>query len=58
MQQTIIGDGKNDISMFLAADECYAMGNAVPELKAIATAVIDTNNNDGVARWLLENRNF
>ena len=52
------GDGKNDISMFLAADECYAMGNAVPELKAIATAVIDTNNNDGVARWLLENRDF
>jgi len=52
------GDGKNDVSMFMAADECYAMGNAVPELKAIATATIDTNNNDGVARWLLENRQF
>ena len=52
------GDGKNDVSMFMVADECYAMGNAVPELKAIATATIDTNNNDGVARWLLENRQF
>ena len=49
------GDGKNDISMFRAADECYAVENAVDELKRIATGVILSNNSDGVACWLLEN---
>jgi Cof subfamily protein (haloacid dehalogenase superfamily) len=49
------GNGENDISMFEIADECYAVGNAVDALKAIATAVIDTNDRDGVAKWLLEN---
>lgn len=48
------GDGKNDISMFRAADECYAVADAEPELKAIATDVIGSNEDDGVARWLLE----
>ena len=49
------GDGLNDLPLFLAADECYAMTNATQELKDIATAVIDTNDNDGVARWILKN---
>jgi len=48
----VFGDGINDLSMFSVADECYAVSNAVPELKAIATAVIDSNDNDGVAKWL------
>ena len=48
------GDGKNDISMFDVSDECYAVENADPELKRRATAVIESNDNDGVARWLLE----
>jgi hypothetical protein len=48
----VFGDGFNDISMFQAADECYATANAVPELKAIATAVIGDNGSDGVARFL------
>ena len=48
------GDGLNDLPMFEIADECYAVANAVDELKAIATDVIDSNNNDGVARWLSE----
>lgn len=48
------GDGKNDISMFLAADECYAMSNAAPELKEISTKVIDSNENDGVVKQLLK----
>lgn len=52
------GDGKNDISMFEVCDEKYAVANAVDELKAIATAVIGANNDDGVARWLLENREY
>lgn len=46
------GDGLNDIPMFKISDECYAMQNAVMELKQIATAVIEGNNNDGVAKWL------
>lgn len=49
------GDGTNDIPMFGIADECYAVANAVPELKNIATAVIDDNESDGVARWMEEN---
>lgn len=51
----VFGDGKNDIDMFNIADECYAMENAVDELKEIATAVIGNNNEDSVAKWL-ENR--
>lgn len=46
------GDGKNDIEMFELADESYAVENAVDELKAIATGVIESNDSDGVAKWL------
>lgn len=48
------GDHVNDLDLFAAADEGYAVGNAVPELKAAATAVIASNEEDGVARWLAE----
>ena len=46
------GDAINDIPMFQISDECYAVENAVEELKKMATAVIESNNNDGVAKWL------
>lgn len=46
------GDGINDIDMFLIADECYAVENSVPELKEIATKIIDSNIDNGVAKWL------
>lgn len=49
------GDGLNDIPMFKISDECYAVENAVNELKAAATAVIGSNNEDGVAKWLEKN---
>ena len=49
------GDGVNDISMFEVSDECYAPSNAHESVKAIADAVIDSNENDGVVKWLLEN---
>jgi len=49
------GDGVNDLALFEAADERYAVENAVPELKAAADGVIGSNEADGVARWLLEN---
>lgn len=48
----VFGDGKNDIDMFEIADEAYAVENAVSELKTIATAVIDSNDKNGVAKWL------
>lgn len=49
------GDGYNDVKLFEAADECYAVGNAVQSLKEIATGVIGSCDEDGVAKWLLEN---
>ena len=49
------GDSINDIPMFEASDECYAVSNAVDELKRIATGIIESNNEDGVARWLSKN---
>jgi len=50
----VFGDGANDIPMFQIANEGYAMANAIDALKEIATAVIDSNENDGVAKWLAE----
>lgn len=46
------GDALNDIPMFQISDECYAMENAVDKLKEMATGVIASNNEDGVAKWL------
>lgn len=46
------GDAMNDYSMFEVADEAYAVKNAVEELKTIATAVLDGNETDAVARWM------
>ena len=53
----VFGDGENDMDMFQMADESYAMENAVEELKEIATDIIGSNNDDGVAKWLLQNCN-
>ena len=47
------GDAVNDLPMFEVSDECYAVENAVDELKAAATGIIGSNEDDGVARWLL-----
>lgn len=48
------GDGLNDVDMFEMADEAYAVQNAAEELKAVATAVIGSNDEDGVAKFLCE----
>ena len=48
----VFGDGKNDIDMFEIADEAYAVENAVSELKVVATGIIESNENDGVAKYL------
>ena len=52
------GDAVNDIPMFEISDECYAVANAMPELKAYVTGVIASNDEDGVAKWLMQNRHF
>lgn len=49
------GDSTNDIPMFEVSQECYAVANATSELKAVATGVIGSNEEDSVAYWL-ENR--
>lgn len=48
------GDAINDMEMFKVADEAYAVANATCELKDIATGVIESNDEDGVAKFLNE----
>ena len=48
------GDGINDLPMFAAAEEGYAVANACQALKDAASAVIDSAEQDGVAKKLLE----
>ena len=50
----VFGDGANDIDLFEAADEAYAVGNAAKTLKCVSTAVIGSNDENGVANWLLK----
>lgn len=46
----VFGDGKNDLSMFLQAPFSIAMGNAIPELKEIATFITDKASEDGIQK--------
>ncbi len=46
------GDADNDIPMFEAVKYSVAMGNAVDELKNIATYVTDSNNEEGIANFI------
>ena len=48
----VFGDQVNDIGLFHAADEAYAVAGAAPELARHATAVIGSNDDDDDARWL------
>ena len=48
------GDNRNDIALFEAADEAYAVENACEELKHVATGVIGSCDTDAVARFLME----
>lgn len=44
----VFGDGFNDYSMFQQAPMSIAMGNAIDELKEIATYVTSDSNKDGI----------
>lgn len=49
---TAFGDDYNDIEMLTQCGLGVAMGNAISEVKQIADVVTDTNNNDGVAKYI------
>lgn len=50
------GDAENDIPMLQKAGVGVAMGNAAEKVKEAADAVTATNNEDGIAVWLENNR--
>lgn len=45
----VFGDDFNDVGLFHMSGFPVAMGNAIPELKACAAHVTDSNDHDGVA---------
>ena len=47
-----IGDSYNDLPMFEVVKHCVVMGNALEDIKKVADEVIDTNDEDGVAKFL------
>jgi Cof subfamily protein (haloacid dehalogenase superfamily) len=48
------GDDYNDIEMLRDCGIGIAVANAIPEVKAAADYICDTNDNDGVAKWIEE----
>ena len=46
------GDGMNDYHMLEVAKYSIAMGNAAEEIKALATDITDTNDNEGIYKAL------
>lgn len=49
----VFGDGENDIKMFQQAPMSIAVGNAIDELKALATYVTDRSDEDGIQKACL-----
>ena len=49
------GDDANDVDLLQFAGTGVAMGNAIDDVKAAADCVCDTNESDGVAKWIEEN---
>ena len=48
----VFGDNLNDLSMFEVADRCYAVENALDEVKERATEIIPRCDQDGVALFM------
>ena len=48
----VFGDSVNDLSMFRIADEAYAVAGSAEDVKAAASAVIGSNEEDAVAAFL------
>ncbi|MEX1030667.1 MAG: HAD hydrolase family protein [Paenibacillaceae bacterium] len=49
---TVFGDNLNDIGLFRAAGKKIAVSNAHPQILEMADQVVESNNDDGVARYL------
>lgn len=49
------GDDHNDVSMLRECGIGVAMGNAIKEAKEAANYVCDTNEQDGLAKWIAAN---
>jgi Cof subfamily protein (haloacid dehalogenase superfamily) len=49
------GDDYNDISMLKNCGAGVAVSNSINEAKAAADYICDSNDNDGVAKWIEEN---
>ena len=50
----VFGDDANDIEMLRECGIGVAVANAINEAKAVADHICDSNDNDGVAKWLEE----
>lgn len=48
------GDDYNDIEMLRNCGVGVAVANAIYEVKAVADCICDTNDSDGIAKWLEE----
>ena len=48
------GDSINDYEMMDTADKAYAPQNADKRIKHFSDGIIGSNNDDGVAKFLLE----
>ena len=53
-ETVVFGDDYSDISAIQKGGVGVAVANAIDEVKAVADYICDTNDNDGVARWLEE----
>ena len=51
-QREVFVEGDGEVLTVRIADEAYAVANARDELKAVATAVIGSNEEDAVAAFL------
>ena len=49
------GDDVNDLDLLEYCGIGVATGNAIDEVKTVADQVCDTNENDGIAKWIEEN---
>jgi Cof subfamily protein (haloacid dehalogenase superfamily) len=49
-----VGDGYNDLHLFNAVGYKVAMGNAVDELKEVADRVIQSQEEEGLAKFMME----
>jgi len=49
------GDDRIDMEMLQNCGTGVAVANAIPDVRAVANQICDTNENDGVAKWLAAN---